>query len=146
VEIGRRQRLRSSDQEGSDMVTAQVSRRLAVVGASLVGLAFAALDAPANAAPDLSPLINTTCTYSQVVAALNAQAPNLAKELAQFPAAQSRLQNFLAAPVNQRQEILQQASAAHPQWQSELNQKVGLAQGQQYENTVMQIANTCNHY
>ncbi|WP_234817710.1 hemophore-related protein [Mycolicibacterium sphagni] len=128
------------------MVTAQWGKRMAVVCASVVGMALAAVSAPAYAAPDLSPLVNTTCNYSQVVAALNAQAPDLAKELSQFPQAESRLQSFLAAPVNQRQQILQQASAAHPQWEAQLNQRVGTAQGQQYENTVIQVANTCNQY
>lgn len=128
------------------MVKSWSTEGAVVLGASLVALTCVGGAAMAYADPDLGPLINTTCSYSQVVAALNAQAPDLAKELAQFPTAQSRLQKFLAAPVDQRQQMLQQAITAHPQWESTLDQKVGAAQGQQDENAVLEVANTCSHY
>lgn len=96
----------------------------------------------ASAAPDLGPLINTTCTYEQVNAALKAQSPDLANELAKYSIAQSRLKQFLAAPVDQRQQMIQQAMSSHPQWQS----KAGTPEGQQYADAVAQVAATCNNY
>jgi hypothetical protein len=62
----------------------------------------------ASAQPDLSPLINTTCGCSQVVAALNAQSPELANQFS-AQSAQSMLRRFLASPVDQRQQIVQRA-------------------------------------
>lgn len=86
----------------------------------------------ASAAPDLGPLVNTTCSYSQVMAALNAQSPDLAQQLSASPMAQGMLQRFLASPPDQRQQYVQQA------------QNTPL--GQQYGGSILQIANTCNNY
>ena len=100
----------------------------------------------ASAQPDLSPLLNTPCTYTQVNAALAAEAPDLANELADYPMAQARLQKFLAAPVDQRQQMIAQALSAHPQWQTTIDQKVGTPQGQQDAALLRQLASTCNNY
>lgn len=96
----------------------------------------------ASAAPDLGPLVNTTCSYEQVNAALLVESPDLANELAKYSIAQNRLKQFLAAPVDQRQQIIQQAMSSYPQWQS----KVGTPEGQQYAGAVAQVAATCNNY
>ena len=85
----------------------------------------------ASADPDLSPLISTTCTYSQAIAALNAQSPDAAAAFSASPVAQVWLRSFLAAPADQRQRMLQ------------------LLQGgraQQYLGAALQAANTCNNY
>ena len=58
------------------------------------------------AQPDL---INTTCTYPQFTAALNAQAPDVAQELSADPLAQMFLQQFLAALADQRQRMITDA-------------------------------------
>ena len=88
--------------------------------------------AVASAQPDLGPLINTTCSYSQVVAALNAQSPELASQFSAQPMAQSMLRRFLASPVDQRQQIAQHV--------------LGMPLGQQSNIPTLQIANTCNNY
>ena len=85
----------------------------------------------ASADPDLRPLISTTCTYSQAIAALNAQSPDAAAAFSASPVAQVWLRSFLAAPADQRQRMLQ------------------LLQGgraQQYLGAALQAANTCNNY
>lgn len=96
----------------------------------------------ASAQPDLGPLINTTCSYSQVVAALNAQAPDLAQQLSARPQVQAGLQQFLGLPVDQRQQRVQQALGAHPQWQGLIDQNAGTPQGRE----VAQVASTCQNY
>src|SRR5437868_3405780 len=55
----------------------------------------------ASADPDLDPIVNTTCNYSQVMAALNAQNPAAAGKFNSSPIAQSYLRQFLAAPPGQ---------------------------------------------
>jgi len=115
------------------------------LGVGLGGLALAVSLTPwavASAQPDLNPLIDTTCSYSQIVAALNAQAPDLAQGLSSHPQAQARLQWFLGLPVDQRHQVVQQALAARPQWQGVLGQKAGTSQGQE----IMQVVNTCHNY
>ena len=86
----------------------------------------------ASAAPDLGPLINTTCSYPQVVAALNAQSPEAANEFNAQPMAQSMLSSFIDSPVDQRQQIAQQVLATPVP--------------QQYPLDVHKVASTCNNF
>jgi hemophore-related protein len=98
--------------------------------------------ASADADSALAPLVHTTCSYAQITAALNAEAPDLASLLNGRPQAQTRMQQFLALPVDQRQQRLDQQLAANPQAEAMINARIGSAQGQE----VMQVANTCNGY
>lgn len=91
-----------------------------------VGLGIAAAE------PDLGPAVNTTCNYSQVVAAMNAQSPAAAAQFNDAPVAQSFLQQFLASPPPQRQQMLQQAQ--------------GVPEAAQFVGLVGPIANTCHNY
>lgn len=105
--------------------------RLAVAASGLA-LSLTAGAAVASADPDLSPVVNTTCTYPQVVSALNAQDPAAAAQFNQSPAVQGWLRNFLGAPPPRRQQMLQQVQ--------------GMPGTQQYIGLVQQLANTCNNY
>lgn len=108
------------------------STRVAVVlgGSALLSVTMGV--GVASAAPDLGPLVPTTCSYPQVVAALNAQSPEAASEFNAQPIAQSMLSNFLASPTDQRQQIVQQVLATPME--------------QQYPLDVAQVASTCNNY
>ncbi len=117
------------------------SKGLVVAGVVAVGAVMGI--GVASAGPDLSPIINTTCNYAQVTAALNAQAPDLAAKLAQNPRASSRLQSFLAAPVNERQQMAQQAMAMAPQFQGAMG---GGINPQQILGELTQVATICNNY
>jgi hemophore-related protein len=86
----------------------------------------------ASAAPDLGPLINTTCGYSQIVAAINAQSPDAANELNAQPIAQSMLNDFIASPADQRQQIAQQV--------------IAMPVGQQYAVDFWKVASTCSNF
>jgi hemophore-related protein len=86
----------------------------------------------ASADPDLGPVINTTCNYSQVVAALNAQDPAVAAQLSASPTARSSLRSFLASPPEERQQIIEELQ--------------GYPAAQQYVGRVPQVANTCNNF
>src|ERR1700722_5086395 len=105
--------------------------RLAVAVCGLA-LSLTAGAGVASADPDLGPAINTTCSYSQVVSALNAQDPAAAANFNASPVVQGYLRQFLAAPPAQRQQMLRQALAVP-----------GAAQQVGY---VLQLANTCNNY
>ncbi|MDV3127807.1 hemophore-related protein [Mycobacterium sp. 21AC1] len=86
----------------------------------------------ASAQPDFGPVVHTTCTYDQVIAALNAEQPQLAQEFNTSPFAQGALRNFLASPVDQRQQTVAQLQG-HPM-------------AQQYFGPISSIAGSCNNY
>jgi hemophore-related protein len=107
--------------------------RLVGAGGGLALLLIAGTTvASAEPGVDFGPVINTTCTYPQAVAALYAKAPELANELSSYLDTESWMRTFLAAPVDQRREMFQQAQSSRV---------VQLHAGE-----VMQIARTCHNY
>jgi hemophore-related protein len=105
--------------------------RLAVAVGGLA-LSLTAGAGVASADPDMGPIVNTTCNYSQVMAALNAQDPAAAAQINASPLAQSYLRQFLAAPPSRRMAMAQQAES-YPQ-------------AAQYFGLVQQVAATCNNF
>jgi hemophore-related protein len=119
-----------------DMFTSASSKYLVVAG--VIAAAATMGVGVASAGPDLSPIINTTCSYEQVTAALNVVSPDMAAKLAQNPMVRSRLQAFLAAPIDERQQMAQQAMAR--------GGGGGGANPQQILSTLTQVANVCHNY
>jgi hemophore-related protein len=116
------------------MVTLSLTRLAAVVAGLALSLTVGA--GVASADPDLGPIVNTTCSYPQVMGALNAQDPAAAAQINSSPGAQSGLQRFLAAPPSERLEMVQQVESS-PRAQQYFGKYVGLVQ---------QVAATCNNY
>ncbi|UQX11147.1 hemophore-related protein [Candidatus Mycobacterium methanotrophicum] len=116
------------------MITLSLSRLSAAAGMLAVGLT--AQTGIASADPDLSPAINTTCSYAQVVSALNAQSPAAGAQLNGSPTAQAALRGFLDSSPDQRRQIAEELESK-PQSQPYVQQFAGL---------VDQVANTCNNY
>ena len=83
-------------------------------------------------------LANTTCTYTQVTSALNAQAPALGQQLSARPDMQANIQQFLAMPVDQRQQALAQQQAVNPALNALIFAQIG--------PQITQVANTCLNY
>ena len=104
------------------------------LAAAIAGLALSVTAGlgVASADPDMGPIVNTTCNYSQVMAALSAQNQSAAAKFNSSPIAQSYLRQFLAAPPSQRQAMAQQAMSTP-----------GAAQ--QF-GIVQQVAATCNNF
>ena len=86
----------------------------------------------ASAQPDVSAIVNSTCTYPQVMAALNDQNPGVANELNASPVATNWLQSLVAAPPSQRATMVQQVQ--------------GIAALQPYMPVIFQVAGSCNGY
>ena len=116
------------------MVKLSLSKLSAAVGT--LALLLTAEAGVASADPDLDPVINTTCNYSQVVSALNAQSPVAAAQLNGSPTAQAALRGFLDSSPDQRRQIAQELESK-PESQPYVEQFAGL---------VVQVANTCNNY
>jgi hemophore-related protein len=104
---------------------------LAVAVAGLA-LSLTAAAGVASADPDLGPIVNTTCNYSQVMAALNAQDPAAAAQFNSSPVAQSSLRQFLLSPPSRRMAMAQQISSSPA--------------AQQYFGLIQQVAATCNNF
>ena len=98
------------------------------------GLAFALTTGAgiASAQPDVSPIINSTCTYPQVMAALNAENPDAANQVTSNPVANAWLQQLVASPPAGRRQMVQQAQ--------------GVPAVQQYSGLIFQVAGTCNNF
>ncbi|WP_193047044.1 hemophore-related protein [Mycolicibacterium baixiangningiae] len=86
----------------------------------------------ASAQPNLGPIINTTCSYDQVIAALNDQHPDLAAQFAQQRSGQQAVRSFLASSPQQRQ-----ATVAFLQ---------GNPTAQAYFGPISNVASTCKNY
>ncbi|WP_435405538.1 hemophore-related protein [Mycolicibacterium komossense] len=86
----------------------------------------------ASATPDTNAIVNSTCSYPQVMAALNAQDPAVAAKVSSNPLATAWLQQLVAAPPPQRQVMVDQAA--------------GVPEVQQYSGLIGQVATSCNNY
>jgi|KBSSwiStaDraftv2_1062776.scaffolds.fasta_scaffold08221_5 hemophore-related protein len=100
------------------------------LAAATGGLALALFAGSGIASAD--PILNTTCAYPQVIAALNAQAPDAAAQFTSNGLATGWLQSFLVAPPARRQQLYTQAQAL-PVFQ----ENIGL---------INSVANTCNNF
>lgn len=110
-------------------MTEPTTTKLAVALASLA-LTLTAGAGIASADPSLDPIVNTTCSYPQVMAAANAQDPAATAQFEASPASQSYLRQFLAAPRDQREQMAQ----------------VILSANGQYLGLMQQIFNTCGNF
>jgi hemophore-related protein len=111
------------------MVRLSLTKLATAVGGAAIALTAGAGIASAN---PLDPVINTTCNYGQVMAALNATDPGAAAQFNSSPVAQGYLRQFLASPPTRRAQMAQQIQA--------------MPQAASYFNDVVQVANTCSNY
>jgi hemophore-related protein len=111
------------------MVRLSLAKLAAGVGG--VALALSAAAGVASADP-MDAIINTTCNYGQVIAALNATDPAAAAQLNSSPMAQSYIRQFLASPPAKRAQMAQQVQA--------------MPAAAQYFNTIGNVAQVCNNY
>ena len=112
------------------MTTPSLTKLVAAAGGALFVLTAGA--GVASAAPDISPIINTTCNYGQVVSAITAQDPGAAANFNSSPMAQSWLKGFLASPPPKREQMMAQIQA--------------IPESQQYIGPAIEVANTCNNF
>lgn len=111
-------------------MTLSLTKMAVAVGGLAVSLTAGA--GIASAAPDLGPIVNSTCNYSQVMSALNAQDPAAAAEFNESPYAPQMLRKFLESSPDKRERMAQQVQA--------------MPEAQQYLGTIAAVAGTCNNY
>lgn len=80
------------------------------LAATLGGLALSVTAGAGIAAaqPDIGPMVNTTCTYEQAMAAVHAENPTAARYLDQSPPNKEFLRIFFASSPDQRTSLLNQ--------------------------------------
>ena len=103
---------------------------LGKLAAAVGGVAVALSAATGVASAD--PIIDTTCNYGQVMAALNATDPGAAAQFNQSPMAQGYLRQFLASPPPRRAQMAQQLQS--------------MPQAGAYVGLIQQVAGVCNNY
>jgi hemophore-related protein len=111
------------------MVKLSLGKLAAAVGGAAVALSAATGVASAD------PIVDTTCSYWQVMHALDDPAvtdPATAAQFRQSPMAQSYLRQFLAAPPPKRAQMAQQIRA--------------MPQAQQFMGTIDTVAGVCQNY
>ncbi|KUH75781.1 hypothetical protein AU184_15475 [Mycolicibacterium novocastrense] len=88
------------------MINLSVTKMAAAFG----GLALSAMAGAGIAAaqPDIGPMINTTCTYDQAIAAVNAENPTAAQYLNQSPPNLEFLRIYFASSPAERESLLNQ--------------------------------------
>ncbi|OMB97775.1 hypothetical protein A5733_09345 [Mycobacterium sp. NS-7484] len=97
-----------------------------------LALSLAAGSGVASAAPNLDAAINTTCSYPQLVSALNAQDPQVANAFSKSPILQRGLREFLADGPDKRAKTARDVANA-PMFQP-------------YLGTIEQAFNTCHNF
>lgn len=87
-----------------------IKKFLAGLTAAAGGLALslAPVGGVASADPDFGPLISTTCTYDQAMAAVHAENPMAAQYLDASPPNQEFLRVFLGSTPDQRANLIDQ--------------------------------------
>ncbi len=109
--------------------------RLSFIGMGVAAGAAAmslGLGAGVASADPFDGVVNTTCSYPQVIAALNATNPGAAAQFNSSPIAQSYLQRFLASPPPARAQMAAQLQA--------------MPGASQYIGVVNDVAGVCNNY
>lgn len=100
----------------------------------------------ASAEPGAGPLIETTCSYAQLMAALQVEAPEASARLAQRPDAQAKLQEFVALPVDQRKQRVQGFLDRNPDVRAKIDERRSTAEGQGKVQMLARLAATCHNY
>lgn len=117
-------------------------RSALVVGGLMAVIPMSLGQGLASADPITAALATTSCSYSQFSTALNAQAPDLAAMLNNRPQMQTRLQQLLALPLDQRQQRIAEEQAANPQ----MPQLIAAAIGPQGVQAMTQVYASCMNY
>ncbi|MFE3188915.1 hemophore-related protein [Nocardia sp. NPDC059240] len=108
-----------------------------------VALALAPATASASPADLVAPLLNSTCSFAQVDAALHAKAPALASMLDQNPDTKAELKAKFDQSPEQRKAEVDQYLADNP---DAANQAASDPRAGGIAATIQQVADVCNNY
>lgn len=119
--------------------------RTTVVLTGLAAAGMLLIPATASAQPGAG-LIETTCSFAQIDAAVHAQFPETAARLDANPDRKAKLQEFLDLPVDQRKQRAKEFLDTHPDAKAELEERHDSPEAQQRIQNMRTIAETCHNY
>ncbi|WP_165606769.1 hemophore-related protein [Mycolicibacterium iranicum] len=114
----------------------------AVIAATVCAVGYA----PIAASQPGGPLIDTTCSYEQVDAALSVEAPRAAERLRNRPDAQAKAQALLALPVAERRAKVNEFLDRNPDVRRIIETRRDTPQGQDTVAKLQRVAQTCHNY
>ncbi|WP_039828270.1 hemophore-related protein [Nocardia testacea] len=124
-------------------MTRIVRATVAFTGLAAAGMLLASV--PASAQPGAG-LIETTCSFAQIDAAIHAQFPETAARLDAHPDRKAKLQEFLNLPVEQRKQRAEEFLGTHQDAKGKLEGRRETPQAQQQVQNMRTVAETCHNY
>ncbi|MEU7768277.1 hemophore-related protein [Nocardia sp. NPDC049190] len=119
--------------------------RATVALGSLVAAGALLIPATASAQPGPG-LLETTCSFEQIDAAVHAQFPEFAARLDAHPDRKAKAQEFLSLPVDQRKQRAKEFLDTHPEAKAKFEQRRDSPQAQERIQKMRTIADTCHNY
>ena len=119
---------------------------IAAAGFAVIGAFVAPAAASADPIDLVGPLVNSTCSFAQIDAALHATAPDVAADLDQYPDRKAQLENFFSLPIAQRQSMIQMFLANNPDAAAQGEAAANGPQSADIKQKAQKIADTCHNY
>ncbi|WP_327113270.1 hemophore-related protein [Nocardia sp. NBC_01730] len=120
--------------------------RATVALGGLVAASALLIPATASAQPGPGALLETTCSFAQIDAAVHAQFPEFAARLDANPDRKAKLQEFLNLPVDQRKQRAQEFLDTHPDAKRKFEERRDSPQAQERIQNLRTVADTCHNY
>jgi hemophore-related protein len=117
--------------------------------AALAGGAFLltpAASANADPADLFDPLLNSTCSFSQIDNTLHAKYPDIAARLDGMPEQKTEVQSLFELPIEQRHGAVNGYLAQNPGLRDRAEQLVNSPAGAQASPIINDVANSCHSY
>ncbi|MGK8520239.1 hemophore-related protein [Nocardia asteroides] len=112
----------------------------------LVAAGALLVPATASAQPHLGGLLETTCSFAQIDAAVHAQFPDLAARLDAHPDRKAKLHEFLGLPVDQRKQRAEEFLDKHPEVKNRFEEHRDSPRAQEHRDKMRVLADTCHNY
>ncbi|MBF6299190.1 hemophore-related protein [Nocardia amamiensis] len=112
-------------------------------------VAAGALLVPATASAQPGPggaLLETTCSFAQIDAAVHAQFPEFAARLDAHPDRKAKLQEFLSLPVDQRKQRAKEFLDTHPDAKRKFEEHRDSPRAQEHRDKIRVVLDTCHNY
>lgn len=121
--------------------------RAALLTAGLAAATTLLVPAVAAASPASSlPLVQSTCSFAQIDAALHATSPALGYLIDTYPQVKQELTILFEQPVAQRQQYVDGYLAADPQLAGTADQLLTGPRAEAVHRTLAVVADTCHSY
>ncbi|GAA4489212.1 hypothetical protein GCM10023094_50420 [Rhodococcus olei] len=125
--------------------TARTRGALLAAGAAVTAALLAPGLASADPAPS-NPLLDSTCSFAQIDAALQQTAPKLAARLDKHPRAEAALTDLFNRPADQRQQAIDQFRAEHPKLAARLDAARTGPHADRIHAELATVADTCHDH